>query len=62
MNNQKSLINQLQEFGLNPRFWLLKKLNQKGIWLIMHKNHQGLYLKGKVTHRKRWKELEWLIE
>ena len=61
MDHQESLINQLKDFGLNPRFWLLKKLKQKNIWMVIHKDHQELCLKGRINSDYQWKELEWQI-
>ena len=60
MELKKNLIGQLQEFGLNPHCWKLKKLKWKHCWIIINKREQGLCLLGK-TKGARWDNLEWLI-
>jgi len=60
MKKSKILVQQLQEFGLNPKYWILKKLKQKHSWLVIHKQYQDLCLLGK-TKGEKWKNLEWLF-
>ena len=59
---KQNLIQQLQEFGLNPSFWRIQKLKKKNTWLLIHKRSKGLRLKGISTGNKAWIDMEWLIE
>ncbi len=68
MNNiqqqQICLLDQLQEFGLNPNRWLIRKqFCDTNRWLIINKSHREFYLKGETKgetkHGKKWKYLEW---
>ncbi len=61
MKKNQNLINQLQEFGLNPHYWILKKLKQKHRWIVRHKKNRDLYLIGTTEKKKGWKNLEWAI-
>ena len=61
MNKNKNLIAQLQEFGLNPHYWTLKKLKQRHRWVIIHKKEQDLCLLGTTEASRSWRDLEWLI-
>ena len=59
---EQTLIQQLQEFGLNPSFWRIQKLKQKNTWLLIHKKSKELRLKGVSISNKTWIDLEWLVE
>ncbi len=55
------LIEGLKEFGLNPNNWkILYPVQQKNIWLVMHKKYPNCYLKGMTYMSGRWRTLEWL--
>lgn len=60
VKNSERLIRQLQEFGLNPQYWVLKELKQKHRWILIHKR-EDLCLLGTTEEKKGWKNLEWLI-
>ena len=60
MKKNNKLIEQLQEFGLNPHCWKLKKLKWKHYWMIINKKEQDLCLIGK-TKGTHWNNLEWII-
>ncbi len=61
MKNSKNLVRQLQEFGLNPHYWILRKLKkEKHRWIVIHKS-EDLCLLGTTEGNKSWKNLEWLI-
>ena len=60
MKDSQNLIIQLREFGLNPHYWVLRKLKQKHRWMVIHKK-EDLCLLGKTEEKKGWKNLEWLI-
>ena len=61
MRRRNFLIQQLQEFGLNPLFWRMQKLKQKNTWLLIHKHSKELRLRGMSRGQKQWIDLEWLI-
>lgn len=62
MEQNISLIKQLKEFGLNPSYWMIKKLNdQRNKWVVIHKKEQDLCLIGQTEERRKWDYLEWLI-
>ena len=60
MKKNNSLIDQLQEFGLNPNCWKLKKLKWKCHWVVVNKEEKNLCLIG-TTKGAKWDNLEWLI-
>lgn len=61
MNKNINLIKQLKEFGLNPSYWMIKKLNYQNKWIVIHKKNDDLCLIGQAKGRKKWDHLEWLI-
>ncbi len=61
MKQNKALIEQLREFGLNPRFWILKRLKKTQNWILIHKQDHDMCLLGQTQTGTRWKQLEWLI-
>lgn len=59
MNPHQHLLNQLKEFGLNPKHWAIQR--QGSHWKVNHLQNKGLNLVGQViSHGKRpcWLSLE----
>lgn len=63
LNNNKFeiLMNDLPQFGLNPKDWRIFKVNSKN-FVLKNRHDDELCLLGKVDDEKSyfWKDLQWL--